>query len=615
MKMSRIVVQNYRALHDIDVPLSPFVCLIGRNNAGKSSVLQTVSLFFSGSKLSRTDFFDPSQPIRIAIRFTDITDDDLNKLAQEHRQRIEDILDGGSLTLVRLYEGVGAGKLKYSTTLPKDERFSAAEVTALMKGKKGAGLARAVVEKFPELDRQLDGLTTQADFKAAIDKLATSLPPEQKISADADLPTGIDKSVMPLLPEPVYIPAVKNLADDTKLREGTPFGKVIGILLETITPELGDVAKFFADLSAKLNRIENEDGTVTDARLDAVKKIEQTVERNVRESFRDVSLKINMPPPELKAILSSAEILVNDGVEGPIETKGDGLRRAIVFAILRTYVELSQPGAMSAETRVELSHGRHVLLFEEPELYLHPSAQHVLFDALRIFSQRNYVVVSTHSPIFFGPEATSTFIKLHKPERRAADSKPCTYAAPIDLNDMKLKDQFQLICFENNNAAFFFDRVVLVEGDSDIIVFPHLARLLNPAWDCTSTSVRFVRVNGKQSIGRYREFFSRFNTRVAVVTDLDFLLDGFGQITPDAALQAAHSAMIATVDVEIARVGTEIEPNNKRLRDAQSRGDLKAQWCKAKDNYQKYVAGELPFDTFSQVIRRVLCVGKAIQSA
>ncbi len=307
-----------------------------------------------------------------------------------------------------------------------------------------------------------------------------------------------------------------------------------------------------------------------------------------------------MPPPELKAILSSAEILVNDGVEGPIETKGDGLRRAIVFAILRTYVELSQPGAMSVEAQAELSHGRHVLLFEEPELYLHPSAQHVLFDALRIFSQRNYVIVSTHSPIFFGPEATSTFIKLHKPERNAADSKPCTFAAPIDLSDMKLKDQFQLICFENNNAAFFFDRVVLVEGDSDIIVLPHLARLLNPSWDCASTSVRFVRVNGKHSIGRYRAFFSRFNTRVAVVTDLDFLLDGLGQINPDATMQASHSAMIAAIDAEIARVGNESEPNTQRLRDAQSRGDLKAQWRKAKSDHQKFEAGELPFESLCQ---------------
>ncbi len=278
MKMSRLAVHNYRALHDIDVPLSPFVCLIGKNNAGKSSVLQTIALFFSGSKLSRTDFFDPSKPIRIAITFTDITNDDLKKLAEEHRQRIEEILEGGSLTLVRYYEGGGASKLKYSATLPKDERFSAGEITALMKGKKGAGLTSAVLRKFPELEGQLDGATTQTDFKAAIEELARSLPPEQKTVADADLPTGIDKSVTPLLPEPVYIPAVKNLADDTKLREGTPFGKIIGILLETITPELGDVASFFAALSAKLNRIEHEDGTITDTRLDAVKKIEQTVE-------------------------------------------------------------------------------------------------------------------------------------------------------------------------------------------------------------------------------------------------------------------------------------------------------------------------------------------------
>ena len=56
----------------------------------------------------------------------------------------------------------------------------------------------------------------------------------------------------------------------------------------------------------------------------------------------------------------------------------------------------------------------------------------------------------------------------------AAGTKPFTEAILIDLTDISAKDRIQLIYFENNNAAFFAKHIVLIEGDSDIILFPHI---------------------------------------------------------------------------------------------------------------------------------------------
>ena len=67
--------------------------------------------------------------------------------------------------------------------------------------------------------------------------------------------------------------------------------------------------------------------------------------------------------------------------------------------------------------------------------------------------------------------------------------KPFTQVQPVDLSDMTAKDQFQIICFENNNAAFFADTVVLVEGDSDYLLMPHIARTLDPSWDVARSAV------------------------------------------------------------------------------------------------------------------------------
>lgn len=52
MLLKHLKITNYRALKEVEMPLSAFVCLTGENNAGKSSVLQALSLFLSGSTLA-----------------------------------------------------------------------------------------------------------------------------------------------------------------------------------------------------------------------------------------------------------------------------------------------------------------------------------------------------------------------------------------------------------------------------------------------------------------------------------------------------------------------------------------------------------------------------------
>src|ERR1043166_2979698 len=136
MRATRLRIENYKGLRNIVIPLSRFCCLIGENNTGKSSVLSAVSLFFSGSSLPKTHYFDTAKSIRIEISFADITEGDLERLAEEHRTRVRAIISKGTLTLVRTYGGDGKSSLKYRRLLPKEERFSDDSVDALVKGKK-----------------------------------------------------------------------------------------------------------------------------------------------------------------------------------------------------------------------------------------------------------------------------------------------------------------------------------------------------------------------------------------------------------------------------------------------------------------------------------------------
>ncbi len=218
MKLAHIAVQNYRGLRDVSLPLSRFACFIGKNNAGKSTILQAISLFFSGTKLGSRDFFDCSKPIRIEIRFEGITSADLGRLAEEHRAKIESIVKDGKLSLVRRYDTFGGSKLMYVTLAPKEERFRSEKIAAMVKGQKNAALVAAVVAVFPELNGKLTNSVTQTKIKDEIQLIADSLPQECKELADVDLPTGIDSSIKALLPDPIYIRQSRTL--QTMLRQG-----------------------------------------------------------------------------------------------------------------------------------------------------------------------------------------------------------------------------------------------------------------------------------------------------------------------------------------------------------------------------------------------------------
>lgn len=596
MRISKLHVCNYRGLRDVTIPLSPFVCITGENNSGKSTVLQALSLFLSGSILKPTDYFASDVDISIEVTFREVTEADLSLLAAEHRERIAELVSGGGLSLVRQYGADGKSQLGHFGLAPRDARYSLESINALLKGKKGAALKSAVVGAFPVLEKESASITTQDAARQLIVKLGQDLPTSEKETRFIPLPTGLDKSVIPMLPERIYIPAVKDLADDTKTAETSSFGKILAMVMKAIEPLLADEKGLFDKLSRKLTRIITADGTVEDHRLAQLKEIEASLQKYVRESFATVDLEIEIPPPELKTLLSTARILADDGIRGPLELKGDGLRRAVVFAILRTYVDFARTLSATKEGEPRPERG-YLLLFEEPELFLHPDAQRILFDALGVFATKNHVVVTTHSPLFLGPQSTATFVRLAKHSVPEVPS-PFTQASPVDLTNLAPKDEFQIICYENNCAALFAKRIVLVEGDSDYIAFPHIAETINPDWNGRMRSVAFVRVGGKGSIARYRSFFRRFGVPVFVITDMDALVDGFEKLEPSVAAARLRSDLLRKVDAAITRGGPMPTPNSEAVRREQTRREPRDLWtavraAKAEYDRDRSKLGEL----------------------
>ncbi|WP_353218773.1 TOPRIM nucleotidyl transferase/hydrolase domain-containing protein [Salinisphaera sp. S4-8] len=207
-----------------------------------------------------------------------------------------------------------------------------------------------------------------------------------------------------------------------------------------------------------------------------------------------------------------------------------------------------------------------MFLFEEPELYLHPRAQNILFEALSLISERHQTIVTTHSPLFFSADETTTFAKIYK-KSVEADQKPIGVCKYVDVSDLTEKDKFQLISFESANHAFFSRHIVLVEGDSELIVFPYLAQLLDPSWDFRSTSTSLIKSSGKGSFQRYRDFFNRFDVEISLIADLDTLLEGFEKLGPSHAAKEIRDDLIAMLDLVIDAENLKLDPSPKLVRE------------------------------------------------
>jgi predicted ATP-dependent endonuclease of OLD family len=585
MQLTHLAVLNYKGLCNTECLLSDFVCVIGENNTGKSSLLQALLLFINGPKLSKAEFYDPNQDIVIIVSLNGVTEEVLAKLTEEHRSKLIRHVKDASIVLARRYSQDGTSKLRVVTLVPQNAKYDDEQIEGVFKGKKGKEIGDALLASYPETTdaKSAASINTQKAAKDIIQAYIAQLPADQLVRKDIPLPTGIDNSIRSILPEPVYIPAVKDLSDELKTKESASFGKLLNILLDVIEGDLTEAAETFDNLRKKLNRITDKDGHIVDERMDRVRAIEETIQQNLQETFKNVSIELQIPPPEIKTVLSGASIIADDGVRGSVDQKGDGFKRAITFSILRSYVQLSQDATWRKESEEgKPTREKFLFLFEEPELYLHPRAQNILFDALSLISKKHQVVVTTHSPLFFSADNTNTFVKVVK-RRSQATPKPVGECCPIDLTSISEKDKFQIISFESSNFAFFSNKIVLVEGDSELIVLPHIASLLDPRWDFKATSTSLVKISGKGSFKRFKEFFTCFRVDVAMVADLDILVDDFDKTSPSGRAKELLEDLLKEVD-EIVDEENKLESPSPRLLKEEIQRE------RAKDLYEGLVA-------------------------
>ncbi|CEL24007.1 AAA family ATPase [Methanobacterium formicicum] len=565
MNLSSLKIQNYRSLKEVHIPLSPFVCIIGENNCGKSSTLLSLSLFINGTKISSKEFHNSSMPIRIEVEIN-FDNGDWEKIPKKQQLFLQDLMESNKLKLTRIYLPNGKNNIYFSALAPKNEKlnFEKLKKEERLKGKNATEIREYMQSYLDEYADKFEGVKTQKDVAETLNNIIKDLSPEELKEKDFTLPKAIWTSISKLLPVPLLIPAVKEISDDLKTKESASFGRLLGVLLGLIenAEAVKEFSKSFDDLKNLLNPTETENGFV-DNRIDEVKHIENILETNIQENFPNVTLELIIPPPELKHIFSNAKLEINDGITGPFELKGDGLKRAITFALLKTYIEVNNYDTSKEDKEETLA--PYIFLFEEPELYLHPKAQKILFDALNQISKQHQVIVTTHSPIFFSPKYGGTFIKMKKNDNPVV---PCSESFGININDnLDELELFRLICFENNNAAFFSEKILLVEGESDLIFFNHIAKVLKEKWDFDLKNIPIIKMSGKGNVERYRNFFEIFNIDVHSILDLDVIIKGFNKLGASEDAYNLQNQLIQVIDGIIERKDISTPPTSAQIKE------------------------------------------------
>ena len=160
-----------------------------------------------------------------------------------------------------------------------------------------------------------------------------------------------------------------------------------------------------------------------------------------------------------------------------------------------------------------------LILFEEPEIYLHPKAINLLRKVLyELCTNSSFqIICASHSP---------TLIDISKPHtslaRMVRDKDGKTYLYQVGENlfqsTEEQKNMVQMINRFDPNicASFFADEVILVEGDTETIVTREILASKYPTRDIFVTNT-----GSKNNIPFFQKIFTHFNIKQHIIHDSD----------------------------------------------------------------------------------------------
>jgi hypothetical protein len=379
-------------------------------------------------------------------------------------------------------------------------------------------------DEYPEVAEHVeDGTLTQMRaWKDGYNDYVDSRPDDLELEpTPTSFPSGTKTVVRDdVLPDVVKIPAIKEVEDAAQA-----------------SGELGEMT------DALYNELEEDIDELLDERLEDVydqldtssESFESQISEYLKEAFRDYSVNLDFNQIESQRLFRKVDIRIEDEqLEDTLshENVGEGVRRVLVFSMLRTIADL-RDGSLSVGNGDDQDGQRQplLILYEEAELFLHPNLQKNLLRVFRSLTEGEaQIIFNTHSPILIQKEIIDTINIV-----RDHSGTEVTQFHTV-LNEREPGEQSRLVDLQKVSSYIFSDRVVLVEGRSDAIVLRKLASKLDSEWEFESKEIPILPVEGKGNIPLFKDFLEELGMDVFVVVDIGALRRTIPYILNDDAL-------------------------------------------------------------------------------
>lgn len=352
----------------------------------------------------------------------------------------------------------------------------------------------------------------------------------------------------------IYIPAFTTPSEQMKTSGPSPLRDMLNFMLKKAVGNSNAYSQLGAAFTALNTEARSDQGFLT------------TISSPINNALKQWNIKIDLSvDPILPEDISKSlvkfgfvDILLN-GTSFDLDRFGHGFQRSVIYELIRI-----APSFQDEKTpkKKEFNPDFTLLLFEEPEAFLHPAQQENMAYHLRRLGEgkQQQVIITTHSPIFAGKtgDEMCQIVRLHKkngvtklfqikssqrnalllaggdfltvleeyvadtqiPENSKNKARQLIASAPqeeIALQHEKFR--FQLWLDSERASMFFAEKVLLVEGETEKALFNYL--LANQWHDLSTHQIFIVNALGKFNFHRFLSLFSTFGIEHGVMFDND----------------------------------------------------------------------------------------------
>lgn len=305
-----------------------------------------------------------------------------------------------------------------------------------------------------------------------------------------------------------------------KLNSNGPIFPLDKVFKVVYIDALVDVEKVFRNNKSKLfekNTLNDSDiknmkyidklSTLLNARIGRLSTINNFQDKVTDEykKFRNENIRIELKSQiEINGYFNDLVTYIKrDSDSNYYPTSGDGRKKLLAYSIINILNEKEEKNKVL------------VYLVEESENSLHKTMQIALSKELFCSGIYNYLFVSTHSSLIINEMDDVNLIRIYS--KMKIECKSCVYK--VDNKYMAIKRKLN----KNLSEALFSEKVLLVEGPSEKVLFDRVMEMVKPEYELDGGYILDVKGVGFE---KYREILLPLDIKVIMKTDNDLRKSG-----------------------------------------------------------------------------------------